>query len=86
MRKENPAKGLSTPMTQLLFAIRQFDFSHHSLQELKSRLAAARDNIAETYAILREIIHRFTGLLLFDSQLAAAYAMQLGRIAELPTC
>ena len=85
MRKENPAKGLSTPMTQLLFAIRQFDFSHHSLQELKSRLAAARDNVAETYAILREIIHRFTGLLLFDSQLAAAYAMQLGRIAELPT-
>ncbi len=40
---------------------------------------------AEAYSILKEIIKQKTGLSLFDSQLIAAYSMQQGRIAELPT-
>ena len=85
MKLGNPHQSGSSSSSQLLNAIGRFDFSRQSLQALKIRLADAQDNLAETYAILKEIIHRFTGLRLFDAQLAAAHAMQLGRIAELPT-
>lgn len=37
------------------------------------------------FSLLKEIIFRQTGLSLFDSQLAAAYVMYRGQIAELPT-
>jgi preprotein translocase subunit SecA len=43
------------------------------------------ERIAEAYSILKEIIRRKTGLTLFDTQLMAAYSMQQGHIAELPT-
>lgn len=41
--------------------------------------------LPEAYGILKELIRRITGLSLFDTQLMAAYSMQQGRIAELPT-
>jgi len=40
---------------------------------------------ARRYAIIKELIKRSLGLSLFDTQLSAAYALQHGRIAELPT-
>ena len=40
---------------------------------------------AKRYAVIKEIVLRRTGLCLFNTQLAAAYAMQKGNIAELPT-
>lgn len=40
---------------------------------------------AEKYAVLKEIIFRKTGLSLFDTQLATAFSMKGGKIAELPT-
>jgi preprotein translocase subunit SecA len=43
------------------------------------------ESLAEAYSILKEVILRKTGLTLFDTQLMAAYSMQQGRVAELPT-
>ena len=43
------------------------------------------ERTAEAYSILKEVIKRKAGLSLFDAQLMAAFAMQQGRIAELPT-
>lgn len=40
---------------------------------------------AKRYAVIKEIVLRRTGLCLFNTQLAAAYAMQKGNITELPT-
>ena len=47
--------------------------------------AAAREDDVRLYAALREMIQRETGKTLFETQLAAAFAMQQGKIAELPT-
>lgn len=47
--------------------------------------AQYENRIAEAYSIIKEIIRRKTGLTLFDTQLMAAYSMQQGHIAELPT-
>lgn len=47
--------------------------------------AAAREDDVRLYAALREMIRRETGKTLFETQLAAAFAMQQGKIAELPT-
>ena len=47
--------------------------------------AAAREDDVRLYAALREMIRQETGKTLFETQLAAAFAMQQGKIAELPT-
>lgn len=68
--------------------IRQFHWENHTASELRLELQRCiRDHgdLAKAYSILKEIIKRITGLTLFDSQLAAAYSMQKGRVAELPT-
>lgn len=56
-----------------------------ALSELLSRYAGLEEKRAAAYSIIKEIIRRKTGLCLFDSQLSAAYSMQSGKIAELPT-
>jgi preprotein translocase subunit SecA len=47
--------------------------------------APEEDLTAKRYAVIKEIVLRRTGLRLFDTQLAASYAMKKGNIAELPT-
>ncbi|MDR1629321.1 MAG: accessory Sec system translocase SecA2 [Oscillospiraceae bacterium] len=42
-------------------------------------------SLEQKYATIKEIIRRKTGLVLFDTQLATAFSLQKGRIAELPT-
>ncbi len=56
-----------------------------NLVALLQKCVQSDDRIMEAYSILKEIIRRKTGLSLFDTQLMAAYSMQQGRIAELPT-
>ena len=41
--------------------------------------------IEKRHAIIKEIVCRITGLVLFDSQLRTAHSLQQGKIAELPT-
>ncbi len=59
--------------------------SENELSCLLRQCVLHNDRMPEAYSILKEIIRRKTGLSLFDTQLSAAYSMQQGRIAELPT-
>lgn len=61
------------------------DWEEKSLAERLRTCAQSEEQTAEAYSIVKEIIRRKTGLTLFDTQLMAAYSMQRGRIAELPT-
>lgn len=58
--------------------------------QLKNLLKECVDNQSENetaklFAVIKEIIFRITKLSLFDTQIAAAYSMYKGHIAELPT-
>ncbi len=71
-------------------SVKNYDFGEHTDSELKSVLSAGSEAkeepaLSKNYAVIKEIIYRCTGLRLFDTQLAAAYSMQKGNIAELPT-
>lgn len=59
--------------------------SEHELTVLLQECVEHEERIPEAYSILTEIIGQKTGLSLFDTQLMAAYSMQQGRIAQLPT-
>ncbi len=89
MFKKLFGKRGSIPHADFVKKVNAFALEETSMEELKARLSdlkiAKPEQCAEPYAIIRELIRRHTGLTLFDTQLAAAYAMQLGHIAELPT-
>ncbi|MEI6578572.1 MAG: accessory Sec system translocase SecA2 [Eubacteriales bacterium] len=83
---------LVLPHQVFINRMNQLSFKELSDSELKYMLfeetdedAASEALLAKCYAMLKEIVFRCTGLSLFDTQLAAAYAMQKGHIAELPT-
>ncbi|RCX16366.1 preprotein translocase subunit SecA [Anaerobacterium chartisolvens] len=61
------------------------DWTESGLVALLRDCAGSGERTAEAYSILKEIIRRKKDLSLFDTQLMAAYSMQQGRIAELPT-
>ena len=61
------------------------NWTEDELVSLLRECVRDEERTAEAYGILKEIIRRKTGLSLFNTQLAAAYSMQQGRIAELPT-
>ncbi|WP_312650071.1 preprotein translocase subunit SecA [Aminipila sp.] len=69
-----------------LLRVNHFDWAKLTNMELKSQLQFCdQNNYSKIYSLLKEIILRCTGLILFDTQIAAAYSMQQGNIAELPT-
>ncbi|MEG1560645.1 MAG: accessory Sec system translocase SecA2 [Clostridia bacterium] len=63
------------------------DFSKNETKELKKIVENAVEtaNYPKAYAALREVFFRLFGVKLFENQIAAAYSMQLGRVAEVPT-
>ena len=81
-------RGTGSHESNFTEKVRSCRWAPQSEEELAALLAVCVRNdgcIADAYGLLRELVRRKTGLLLFDSQLMAAYAMQQGRIAELPT-
>ena len=81
-------RGLTLSYADFIKQVRGFRFESLSDEALLSQLQRSvgpHESLAKAYGILTEIIRRKTGLSLFDSQLAAAYSMQQGHIAELPT-
>lgn len=71
-------------------SVNRQNFSELQDSELKAILFECTDDdqnalLGKRYAMLKEIIFRCMGLRLFDTQLAAAYSLQNGNIAELPT-
>lgn len=87
LKTTGPHKGSYLPYADFIKEIHACRWENETAAALKTKLCryAAEGNIPALYSLLKEIIRRMTGLILFDSQLAAAYAMQCGRIAELPT-
>jgi len=66
--------------------VNNFDWIKLTNKELKSQVQLCdKNDYSKIYSILKEIILRCTGLTLFDTQIVAAYSMQQGNIAELPT-
>lgn len=61
------------------------NWTENKLVGLLRECVQSDERIAEAYSILKEIIRRKASVALFDTQLMAAYSMQQGRIAELPT-
>jgi len=91
LNKKNPAvESPAIPYHDFINAVNRLIFKEYSDAELSDLLhtgtgSTQEDLLCRNYAILKEIIRRCTGLSLFDTQLAAAYSMQKGHIAELPT-
>jgi preprotein translocase subunit SecA len=79
--------GLGTPCQELLETVNRYAFADLSDEKLRELLSVGESptSLPLVYAIVKEMIRRVTGLTLFDTQLAAAYAMQQGFVAELPT-
>lgn len=74
-------KGLGDPTDPVDGGGRQLSDS----QLRQSLKQCDKSDVPTLYRLVKEVILRRTGLSLFDSQLRAAYSMQRGRIAELPT-
>lgn len=64
-------------------------FTNYKLKEIISGFHGKKyysdEELVTIYALIKEVIHRLTGLKLFDSQLAASVSLMYGKIAELPT-
>lgn len=78
------------PYHNFISFIHNINITELSDTELKEMLyesseSGKEERLVTRYAAMKEIIFRCTGLHLFDTQLAAAYSMQKGNIAELPT-
>ena len=81
-------RGLDMLSSDFIRNVKTHDWEGWEQKELSDILPCCAQNdeeITKAYSIIKEIIKRQTGLSLFDTQLMAAYAMQQGHIAELPT-
>ncbi|MEL7623153.1 MAG: accessory Sec system translocase SecA2 [Clostridiales bacterium] len=89
-RKEGSQRELNLPYGDFCRRVNSYQWQDWAEDKLVALLWQSvqflcKEKSAEAYSILKEIIRRKTGLALFDSQIIAAYSMQQGRIAELPT-
>lgn len=87
-KNKGSQRGLDTLYADFIRKINDYQWnsqSEYELSELLRECVLHEKRMPEAYSILKEIIKRNTGLSLFDTQLMAAYSMQQGRIAELPT-
>ena len=80
---QNPS-GRLLPYMEFINVTKQHQCADWNLEALVDALRA-HNNVAQRFAVLKEIIKRLKGLSLFDTQLSAAYALLQGHIAELPT-
>lgn len=84
--KKSLRKGPVLPYEKIIDAVNGFDWSEKSEDELRELMRRTPHlNTAYVYSLIKEVVLRLKKLRLFDSQLAAAYAMERGKIAELPT-
>lgn len=87
-KNQGSRRGLFLPYADFIEQTKQYGWDGAGdsmlLKELNT-CVQGQNNISKAFSILKEIICRKTGLSLFDSQLAAAYSMTRGHIAELPT-
>lgn len=72
--------------------VNQLDFDKYPDEELKETISGfygknsySGTELTAIYGLMKEVIHRLTGLKLFDSQLAASASLMYGKVAELPT-
>lgn len=84
-KKLLPVKGPVLPYSEFVEKVNLFSWKEATDLELKKQLQAAVSDLPKLYSLLKEIIYRCMGLSLFDTQISAAYSMQQGHIAELPT-
>lgn len=71
---------------QFIAQVNKFTWKDLRYDELKKVITTCdKSNTPLVYSVIKEIIFRITGLDLFDSQLITAYAMERGKIAQLPT-
>jgi len=85
---ERSQRGLGLLHADFILKTNNYQLENWTEDELIALLQEcirSDERIAEAYSILKEIIRRKTGFSLFETQLLAAYSMQQGRIAELPT-
>lgn len=91
-----PIKGQSDLLyEELVSRINGINYRECSLDRLKELVGIFCTNpqranpqdkdIITAFALLKEIIFRYTGLILFDTQLATAISLHKGNVAELPT-
>ncbi|MFR1722983.1 helicase-related protein [Emergencia timonensis] len=71
---------------KFLSKVHSYSWDTFDVHELSVRLRQAEpSDLPLLYSLIIKIIKRMTGFTLFDSQIVAAYAMQSGKIAQLPT-
>jgi len=81
------------PYSDIVSEVKRMDFSLLSQTELKEAVNNYRQKMTsfdprrqlELFGLIKEIIYRLTGLLLFDTQIAASASIVKGNLAELPT-
>ena len=74
------------PYRQFVNKVNQFDWSQATDTQLKQELHKSGPMSSERrYCVIKEAIFRCNNIVLFETQLSAAYAMKWGRVAELTT-
>lgn len=87
-QKKRPQMRAALPYADFVRQVnryRQKGTPDSELARLLRMAVTEENNMPKAFSLLRELICRKLGLFLFDTQIAAARSMQLGRIAELPT-
>lgn len=71
---------------KFLSKVHSYSWNTFDVKQLSSKLRQKEAaDLPLLYSLIMEIIKRVTGFTLFDSQIAAAYVMQNGKVAQLPT-
>lgn len=78
-------KRLILPYRDFIQRVNGFHWEKISHKEMKLKLKHHQKDTAEVYSLIKEVIFRCKGVKLFDCQIAAAYAMEQGNIAQLDT-
>ena len=85
MRKKSLLSSVALlPYADLISNIKRYQFTDLTTEALVAILQESNET-EPRFAALKELIWRLKGLSLFDTQLSAAYSLQRGNIAELPT-
>ena len=82
--KPLPATGASIPYADLIDRAKKCRFTDWTNEDLATLLGEQKTT-EQRIAILKELIRREKGLILFDTQLSTACSLLRGAIAELPT-
>lgn len=80
-----PERRSYLPYPQFLSSIKSYNWKNDSDIELRHALCVSTTDHPRCYSLLQEIIYRQTKQWLTEQQLAAAWAMEQGNIAQLPT-